>query len=102
MIGIFRPGRRARHAVDTRPTVAEIEARIDAEYAHAVGPDEYPTAKLPAYTAAMIRTRALAVDPEDEMRFTPADLGAGAIDPDGTPVRPRPRHELDAAIGGAR
>lgn len=57
-------GRHARRDFgETRETVAELLARVDAmdiapEYAHRAEPDEYPTAKLPVFALKQLEQRA--------------------------------------------
>lgn len=57
-------GRHARHDfAEGRESVAELLARIDttpvsAEYAHTVGPDDYPTAVYPRFALQQVEQRA--------------------------------------------
>lgn len=81
-----------------RPAVVAVPAaplEVDPEYAHLVGADEYPTGRYPAYAAARLHERGLAVELCDQMRWTSADLAADlAAD---AAARQRAIHEIQSA-----
>lgn len=81
-----------------RPAVriaSAVPLEVAPAYAHRVAADEYPTGTYPAYTAARLHERGLAVEDRDQMRWTSADLAADlAAD---AAARQRAIHEIQSA-----